>query len=111
MRILNSAALYDRAVDTKQCHLLANGKKNLKINRCYSREAHEKRYIQELVKDHEEMILKNFENNGTCMICGSLSMQNDVLDQIKKILHEKSTITLDVLIQKGQLKMDCYRQI
>lgn len=111
MRTLNSAALYDRAVDTKQCHLLANGKKNLKINRCYSREAHEKRYIQELVKDHGEMIVENFENNGTCMICGSISMQNDVLDQIEKILREKSTTTLDVLVQKGQLKMDCYRQI
>lgn len=108
MRTLKSSALYDCAVDTKQCYLLAQGKKNLTINRCYSREPFENRYVQDLVKEQAEAIVENFENNGTCMICGSLSMQNDVLDEIEKILQEKSNITMDVLIQKGQLKMDCY---
>jgi len=108
MRSLKSSAIYDCVVDTKQCYLLAHGKKNLTINRCYSREPYDNRYVQDLVKEQAEAIVTNFENNGTCMICGSLSMQNDVLDEIEKILQEKSNITMDVLIQKGQLKMDCY---
>lgn len=66
------------------------------------------RYVQDLVKEQADLIVENFENNGVCMICGSLSMQNDVLDEIDRILQEKSNTSLDVVMQKGLLKMDCY---
>ena len=108
MRTLNSASIYDNILDTKQCYLLAKGKKNLSIQRCYSREPHEKRYVQDLVEKQTNIILNNFENNGICMICGSLSMQNDVLNEIEKILREHSNMSLDILMHNGQLKMDCY---
>lgn len=54
------------------------------------------------------MILGVLENNGCLMLCGSLSMQNDVLDTLEEILDQHDLVSLDILKHRGQLKMDCY---
>ncbi len=103
-----SCRLYDTVLGENNCVFASAVSKGVGIYRCFSREANEKRYVQDLVREQADVVLRNFENNGTCMICGSLSMQNDVLDEIDRLLRERSKITLDILVQKGQLKMDCY---
>lgn len=103
-----SCHIYDTLLANNNCSFSAEERAKLGIYKCYSREEQEKRYVQDLVREQGDIIVKNFENNGSCMICGSLSMQNDVLEEIDKLLKEKSTTSLDIVIQKGQLKMDCY---
>lgn len=107
-RTYSSCHLYDEVLGKNQCVFSENRKKNLNVHRCFSREEVCQRYVQDLVKEQADLIVENFENNGVCMICGSLSMQNDVLDEIDRILQEKSNTSLDVVMQKGLLKMDCY---
>lgn len=79
----------------------------LKIHHCFSREE-SKQYVQDLVRENQEAIIKTLEENGTVMICGSLSMQHDVLDIMEKVLKEKSGTSLDMLLHKQQLRLDCY---
>ena len=86
-----------------------NGEQNplLKIHKCFSREEN-KQYVQDLVKQNQDAIVKSLEENGTLMICGSLSMQHDVLNILEKVLKEKSGISLDMLLHRQQLRLDCY---
>lgn len=101
-RFKTSSGIYDSALEFDMMH---NSK--LKMEKCYSREPN-KQYVQDLVLENSEAILKNFENGGIVMICGSLTMQHGVLDVLEEILKENSSQTLDVLMKNGQLMMDCY---
>ncbi len=105
-RTTNSSKLYDNTLGNNHS-ILSGEKKKLTIHRCYSREQN-KKYVQDLVREQSEIILRNFENDGICMICGSISMQNDVLSVIDKIINENPSISMNLLLEKGQLKMDCY---
>lgn len=79
---------------------------NISVLKCTSR-AKKKEYVQDLVVQQSNFILKTIEASGSIMICGSLSMQHGVLDILEKILTN-SEISLDTLINNGKLKMDCY---
>lgn len=79
---------------------------NVTIHKCFSREE-SKQYVQDLVIQQSDFILNNVAAGGSILICGSLSMQHGVLDVLEEIF-KKSDKTLDVLINNGQLKMDCY---
>lgn len=96
-----SSIIYD-AVLTKE--ISAN--KNLKLHTSYSREGN-KKYVQDLMAHNKELLLATLEKNGTIMICGSLAMQNDVLDTLD-VLLKSSKYSLDELQHSGQLLMDCY---
>ncbi len=79
---------------------------NVTIQNCFSREQN-KQYVQDLVIQQSDFILKNVTAGGAIIICGSLSMQHGVLDVLEEIL-KKTDKSLDILINNGQLKMDCY---
>ncbi|SNR64822.1 sulfite reductase (NADPH) flavoprotein alpha-component [Maribacter sedimenticola] len=74
---------------------------------CFSRED-EKRYVQDLVREQQNVVLHTLTNDGTVMICGSLAMQHEVLDVLETILIENTTLTIEELQNKGLIKTDCY---
>jgi len=80
--------------------------KYLKVHTANSREG-KKEYVQDLIAYKKELLITTLKNNGTIMICGSLAMQNDVLDTME-VLLKSSNYSLDELQQNGQLFMDCY---
>lgn len=108
-RTQQSSHIYDGYFENNITKSTNNGKQEplLKTHRCFSREEN-KQYVQDLVRQHQDTIVESLENEGTLMICGSLSMQHDVLDILEKILKEKPEITLDMLLHKRQLRLDCY---
>lgn len=108
-RTRQSSHLYDGYFEKNISNSTNNGTQEalLKIHQCYSREDN-KQYVQDLVRQHQDAIIQSLEENGTLMICGSLSMQHDVLDILEKVLKEKSGTSLDMLLHKQQLRLDCY---
>lgn len=80
--------------------------KSLKVHTSYSREG-KKEYVQDLIAHKRELLLRTLKNKGTIMICGSLAMQNDVLDTLE-VLLKFSSHSLDELQHNEQLFMDCY---
>ncbi|WP_347374247.1 PepSY domain-containing protein [Aequorivita sp. Q41] len=101
-RSINSAQIYDAILDAENLKT-----HDITILKCFSREKN-KQYVQDLVIQQSDAILKTIANGGVLMLCGSLAMQHGVLDVLEQLLKEKSNKTLDVLIHNGQLKMDCY---
>ncbi len=79
---------------------------DITIQKCFSREK-DKKYVQDLVIAQCNSILENIQKEGVIMICGSLSMQHGVLEVLENILKTHGS-SLDILINNGQLKMDCY---
>ncbi len=77
------------------------------IHIAYSQEQ-KKQYVQDIVLKERNLIALTLKNNGTIMICGSVSMMNGVL----KVLEEISLNQLDVPLSKFQkenkIKTDCY---
>lgn len=108
-RTIQSSNIYDGYFNNNSSNTKKNGEQNplLKIHKCFSREEN-KQYVQDLVKQNQDAIVKSLEENGTLMICGSLSMQHDVLNILEKVLKEKSGISLDMLLHRQQLRLDCY---
>lgn len=82
---------------------------NPKINHsiAFSREEN-KMYVQDMLSDQKEIVLKAIQEDGCIMICGSLAMQKQVLDVLESMLREHTDLDLDLLKSNGQLKMDCY---
>lgn len=101
-RFKDSETIYNGILESE---LLINPQ--LSIHKCTSREQ-DANYVQDLVVQQTDAIIKSITAGGTIMICGSLSMQHGVLDVLENILRKKSNVTLDILHQNGQLKMDCY---
>ncbi|QIE58918.1 oxidoreductase [Rasiella rasia] len=100
-RTMASSNIYSSIISKE---LSAN--KNLKVHACYSREG-KKQYVQDLIAVNKELLLATIEKQGVLMICGSLAMQNDVLNTLD-VLLKSSKYSLDELQHREQLFMDCY---
>ncbi|QTE23825.1 PepSY domain-containing protein [Polaribacter cellanae] len=74
----------------------------------YSQEHKVKMYVQNLVEDKPELIIKTLQNEGCILICGSLKMQKGVEEAIDKIVKEKLNSSIEILKEKGLIKTDCY---
>jgi sulfite reductase (NADPH) flavoprotein alpha-component len=74
----------------------------------FSQEFPNKIYVQDLIPDHKSLFSKVLNNNGIIMICGSITMQNGVLEQLNKLTTTYLNKPLSVFEQNDQLKMDCY---
>jgi sulfite reductase (NADPH) flavoprotein alpha-component len=101
-RTVASSAIYDDILKG-----IISKNQNNTIHKSYSREG-SKEYVQNLVIQQKDSVLKTIQEGGVVMICGSLAMQHDVLDVLENLLAEQSAISLDELQHNGQLKMDCY---
>lgn len=78
-----------------------------KINVAYSREGN-KHYVKDLLYADWEFVSAALKNNAVIMICGSLSMQNNVLELLDEICTRHIGQPLSHFQSTGQIKMDCY---
>jgi len=101
-RTVASSVIYDDILKG-----IISKNQNITIHKSHSREGH-KGYVQNLVIQQKESVLKAVQEGGVVMICGSLAMQHDILDVLENLLSEYTKIGLDELQHNGQLKMDCY---
>lgn len=99
----NAFAIYRDAI----AQALQSGKLKVFVT-AYSREQGQKKYVQHLIVERKKEIAQKLKSGATIMICGSMAMQNAVLDMLEKIAKEELSSSLSALGQKEQLKMDCY---
>lgn len=83
---------------------------NGKLSQLYislSREA-EMEYVSHKLLKNSQIIWRALVNGAVIMICGSLSMQNDVLQALKEICAANGDTTLDVFMKEDKVLTDCY---
>ena len=80
---------------------------NSHIYIAYSQEQ-KKQYVQDLILKEQALIASTLKNNGTIMICGSISMMNGVLTILEKITLNQLNIPLNTFKKANQIKTDCY---
>lgn len=78
---------------------------SLKI--AYSREG-EKQYVKDLVANDALFMAETLQHNGVIMICGSLAMQQMVLEILKTICETQKINNVSYYQSRNQLLMDCY---
>ncbi|SDR99951.1 sulfite reductase (NADPH) flavoprotein alpha-component [Gillisia sp. Hel1_33_143] len=101
-RTVASSAIYDDILTG-----IISKNQNNTIHKSHSREG-SKEYVQNLILQQKDIVLQTVQEGGVVMICGSLTMQHDILDVLEGLLAEHSGINFDELQHNGQLKMDCY---
>lgn len=67
-----------------------------------------KEYVQDVLIENKDQVCETIKNNGVIMICGSLSMQHDVLDVLEEISSKNLNQSLSEFENNGQLLLDCY---
>lgn len=65
-------------------------------------------YVTHLVAKEANTIAISLQNGGVVMICGSIAMQNDVIEELKKICEVNTMHDFDFYLKKGQILTDCY---
>lgn len=78
-----------------------------RLHLAYSREG-EKQYVKDLLEKDAGFVASVLKDNGNVMICGSLAMQNNVLELLSKICESELKKPLSHFQANGQIKMDCY---
>lgn len=68
----------------------------------------EKKYVQDLIKRDATFFAETLKNKGVIMICGSLAMQNDVLQSLNEISISTLNKELSFFESNKQVKTDCY---
>lgn len=102
-RTQESFGMYSQLVD----NAFAN-KTLSSIHVAYSRVYDKKIYVQDLLLEQKDFISKAIQNGSVIMLCGSMSMQNAVLQTLEQIITTQLNCSLSTLENSGQLKMDCY---
>lgn len=74
----------------------------------YSQETETKQYIQDAIIQQQDFIAQVLQNEGVIMICGSVAMQNQVLNVLETITRSKLSMPLSEFENMEQIKMDCY---
>ncbi|MFC0605545.1 PepSY domain-containing protein [Winogradskyella pulchriflava] len=78
------------------------------VNVAYSQEQDNKIYVQDIIKEHSVFIANALKNEAVIMICGSIAMQNRVLEMLDQITIEKLKQPLHKFENNEQILMDCY---
>lgn len=77
------------------------------LNLALSREG-EKQYVSDLLAGDALLITDTLKGGGVLMLCGSLSMQKDVLNVLENICNSHTGRELSYYQSHGQILMDCY---
>jgi len=83
-------------------------KKLTHLHLALSQENGTKVYVQQLLERDKTLLAKRLKMGTVFMICGSIRMQNAVLDVLESVTQEVLNQPLSDFEQHGQLKMDCY---
>ena len=97
-----SFALYKGAIDQN-----LENKKLRSLHIAYSREG-EKQYVKNLLARDEDFLANTLANGGVIMLCGSLSMQNNVVGLLEEICANRLHKNVSYYQSRGQVLMDCY---
>ncbi len=73
----------------------------------YSREG-EKQYVKDLLLRDADFITQVLADNGVLMLCGSLSMQHDVIALLDELCTAKNNRGISFYQSHEQVLMDCY---
>jgi sulfite reductase (NADPH) flavoprotein alpha-component len=102
-RTKDSLDIYANSIDN------AFAKKTLSsFYAAYSQEEKDKIYVQDIILEQQQLIADVLSKQGIIMICGSIAMQNRVLEAINQITNKKLKQPLSYFETNKQLKMDCY---
>lgn len=78
---------------------------NFKV--AYSRE-NKGHYVNELIVKDADLIANTLRNNGVIMICGSLSMERDVMEKMEGICQQNFGKSISFYQSRGQVLTGCY---
>lgn len=78
-----------------------------KLHVSYSREG-DKQYVTDLLKRDAAFLAATLAGNGALMICGSLSMEKDVIALLESVCLPKTGRSLSFYQSRGQILSDCY---
>ena len=95
-----SFSLYEQAINTEVTKLK-------QLNVAYSREG-EKQYVKDLLIRDSLLVAQTLQDGGVIMLCGSLSMQNDVIEWLEELCLELDKQPISHYQSRGQILMDCY---
>ncbi|MEM9362804.1 MAG: PepSY domain-containing protein [Bacteroidota bacterium] len=98
LRNHSSLQLYQEALNKNQPNTLQVA---------YSREV-KKEYVQDVLNKKSAWVAQQLESGAVIMICGSLAMQNQVLEVLEKSCRDYLDKPLSEFENSEQLKMDCY---
>ncbi|MDN3493661.1 PepSY domain-containing protein [Winogradskyella bathintestinalis] len=102
-RTKDSLKLYKNIIDEA-----LNEQKLTNFYTAYSQEQKDKIYVQDLILERQELLSQVLDNNGIIMICGSIAMQNRVLEVLNIITTRHLNKALSEFESNSQLKKDCY---
>ncbi|MCH5716656.1 ferredoxin reductase domain-containing protein [Niabella hibiscisoli] len=68
----------------------------------------EKEYVSHRLLKNSDAVLQTLKEGGILMLCGSLSMQNDVMKVLEDICATESNVKLTELVEQGKVLTDCY---
>lgn len=80
----------------------------LQVHLAFSRESEQKTYVGDLIRRDGEQVVQLLKKGAVIYICGSLSMQQSVLDELEQACRKVAGKSLNTFQKKGQVKMDCY---
>ncbi|GGM96043.1 NADPH flavoprotein [Dyadobacter beijingensis] len=68
----------------------------------------EKQYVRDLLQRDEKLVAEVLGNGGVVMLCGSLSMQHNVVELLETICTNALGKSVSYYQSHGQVLMDCY---
>jgi sulfite reductase (NADPH) flavoprotein alpha-component len=68
----------------------------------------ERKYVQDVLLRKQTEVAKTLKEGGVFMLCGSMVMQNSVLDVLEEITTNQLQQPLSDFENNGQVLMDCY---
>ena len=67
-----------------------------------------KRYVQDALAERRSEVARILEKGGIFMLCGSIHMQQGVIETLNEITRSELDTPLSEFQLNGQLLMDCY---
>jgi sulfite reductase (NADPH) flavoprotein alpha-component len=74
----------------------------------FSKEESQKKYVQNSIKEREDLICRVLKNKGNIMICGSLAMQKQVMETLDSITKNNIDASIKKFENNNQIQSDCY---
>lgn len=102
LRSQESYGLYQSQIE----EFIANGKLS-NFNLALSQQGN-KQYVQDVLLKDANLVSQVLSTNGYIMICGSLTMQESVLQTLARILSKNNLESLEFYRRNKQIKTDCY---